>query len=177
MGDNKAELKVGEVVVRAEGSGVVLSMGDSGQNLHLDAEHLPDLINFFASLAPSPSERRIGFRIPVAKMDPNTRDDLQMEITLDGRTWSVQPVDFSLTGVLVETDERPAEGADLELSIDFMGMKSKMRAKVVRLLGENKVAMHFPSTLRDGELDPPDSLIGVYRKIEGIWLKQRMKFD
>ncbi|MBW2674205.1 MAG: hypothetical protein JRD89_12460 [Deltaproteobacteria bacterium] len=63
----------------------------------LPADAIDNLITFLCAPKPKTDERRIAFRVAISRLT-----DLAVRVNFKGKTWEVDPVDLSLTGILVQ---------------------------------------------------------------------------
>ena len=91
------------------------------------------------------------------------------------REQSTHAVDLSLTGILVEAPGSDLnEGDQITATLCLSADCVSLNANVVRCNGD-LVALHFPACMQNGELDPPESLLNIYRTLELEWLKSRVQ--
>ena len=48
---------------------------------------------------------------------------------------------------------------------------------LVRRKNDNQYGILFLESLREGELEPPDSLVNIYKEIERQWLRARLETE
>lgn len=120
-------------------------------------------------------ERRVGFRVPLRPLSEAMRQAFDVRLKNRGKEHSTQAVDLSLTGILVEaSDSDFKEGDQITATLCLSADCVSLNANVVRRNG-NLVALHFPACMQNGELDPPESLLNIYRTLELEWLKSRVQ--
>lgn len=121
-----------------------------------------------------PAERRLGFRVPLRPLPEETKRSFRVTLEHEGKRLRVQPVDLSLTGILVELPEEALPDArQVRARLRLAGDKVRLEAQLVRRDGP-LMALHFPSCVANGELDPPEELLGIYRTLELDWLRNRV---
>jgi hypothetical protein len=87
-------------------------------------------------------------------------------------------LNLSLSGILVEF----SKGEVYEMPIDTQ-IKIRLQLQdttivingVVSRRSGNQYGIFFPDSVRDNELDPPDSLQAICTKLEKQWLRGRVK--
>jgi len=171
---DKIEFTIGNISIISDGSSLTFRDSDNA-NLYVtfSASNLPDLFDYLRSVKPDGKELRMGFRIPLS-----ISSGLSASITFGDKTCSVRPLNFSLSGILVEF----SEGEVYEMPIDTQ-IKISLQLQdttavlngVVRRCSGNQYGIFFPDSFLDNELHPPDSLQGIYTKLEKQWLRERVK--
>lgn len=146
--------------------GVTLEWRDADVgSMTLDHDELQTLIEFLQ--AEMPSERRIGFRVPLIDAD------LDVSVKTSTGTAAANALDLSLTGILLEVPEQTLE-ADQHCTVTLrLNDQSAVLAAVTIRTKGNLAAMHFADTMHGSELDPPNELVSIYRSLELAWLKSR----
>lgn len=138
--------------------------GEAGSTA-LNHDELDTLIEFLQ--AQTPSDRRVGFRVPL------TDGDLDVSVKTTSKTVAAKALDLSLTGILLELPEHTlAADRQCTVTLSLNNHSVVLAATTIRTEG-NIAAMHFPTTVHGGELDPPDELVTIYRSLEQAWLKSR----
>jgi len=169
-----SSLKLGKISMLAERAGVTLVVhGDKDQRISLDPEDVLALGDFLRMHAPQ--ERRVGFRVPFAPLPDQVLDAFRVSVRI-GKHWrDAEAEDMSLTGILLRLRDVDARVGDrLGVDISLGRLHCTLEAVVVRR-NNTMLALHFPSTLRNDELEPPQALIDIYRRIEVEWLKSRVE--
>jgi hypothetical protein len=104
-------------------------------------------------------------------------DAAPLQCTLDsgaGNIIEAEPIDLSLTGMLVRAaDPILRGGQSLTVTMSLRDLHTPLSATVVRAQPP-LLALHFVESLQDGELDPPETLIAIYRELERRWLRNRV---
>ena len=169
------EIKFDNIVIQREESSLTISdESRPGLNIVLDANSLPEIIEFLSSHRSSAAERRIGFRVPIASLCESTRSKFGISFEIAGNITEATAIDVSITGVQVDcVDHDVKVGDSFPATLKYEDKTAIIGAKVVRIDG-SRFCLHFPSSLRDGELDPPEALMKVYRALEIDWLKERV---
>jgi len=167
-------LKLGELTLAAHDSGIGFILHDDPDHQVIVPDHKIGVLRAFLDTH-CPEERRLGFRVPLRPLPEETREAFEVALTRKNETHQVDAVDLSLTGVLVDVAEEVFPGArrvkvTLSLHDDSVTIQARVVRRVDRLL-----ALHFPECVVDGELDPPEALLGIYRSLELDWLKKRVR--
>jgi hypothetical protein len=169
-----SEITIGKVKIFLDGRSLTFLHEDRPNSpIVLPASAIDDLIGFLRSLNPETTERRMAFRVAVPRLT-----DLTVRIGFKGKTWSVAPVDLSLTGILIEFPKPEAVDipADAKISLELrLGDKNSVLMGVVRRRKDNQYGILFVDSLRNGELKPPESLVYIYKELERQWLRRRLK--
>ncbi|MBW2560545.1 MAG: PilZ domain-containing protein [Deltaproteobacteria bacterium] len=168
------EIVIGKTKISLEGRSVVfLDQGKPEAPITLPANAIDDLISFLRALNPDTSERRMAFRVAIPRLT-----DLTARVGFKGKTWTVSPVDLSLTGVLIEFPKTEVVDMpiDSEIAIELR-LDDKIAALrgIVRWRQGNQYGILLANSLRNGELKPPEALIVIYRELERQWLRRRLK--
>lgn len=117
------------------------------------------------------AERRNTFRVP---MSPKSM--LAAEVSLGGRNWEADPVDISLGGVFLRFSEKdfPLFQPDEEVSVRLRIHDQDARLPgIVQRREGSCYGVFFPDALRklrNGLLEPIDSLRGIVEALEEDWL-------
>lgn len=167
-------LTLGALTFTADSSGIAVSYGEEpGRRVALSSHDAARLEDFLRQHVPK--ERRVGFRVRIAPLEDRVRSAFRVQLCTGTRTLEVRPVDFSLTGILVEARGFVVRrGTEFPVHLDFDGLTCRLTASVVRLEGD-LVALHFVESLKGGELTPPEALLGMYRRLETEWLRSRRR--
>ena len=169
------EIRVDDIVIQSQESSLTIS-DDSrpGLSIILDANNLPEIIEFLSSHRPGVGEKRIGFRVPIASLCQSTQSNFSISLEIAGSITEATALDVSITGVLVEITGHNIKVEDgFPATLQYQDNTAIIGAKVVRIDG-SRICLHFPSSLTNGELDPPEALMKVYRALEMDWLKERV---
>ena len=110
-------------------------------------------------------QRRQVTRVPIA---PDS--GLQIRLTTaDGQTWMPQPVEMSLSDLVIEfTDGRApvlAVGTRAEVEMRLAGNLVTLSGEV-RRRRQRQYSLFFPVTMRSGESDPPKALRAIFTLLE-----------
>ena len=167
-----ASITIGQLTVAADEGSVQLALGE--EHLALQPREATELQRFLREHAPR--ERRLGFRVPLAGVASEFRDSLKARVAAPGRMLPAQVVDLSLTGILLELEDPATLPPSLALDLELGNVHCLLDAELVRYDGQ-LLALHFPASLRNGELDPPESLRTIFGKLEQAWLQSRLPGD
>ncbi len=169
-----SEITIGKVKIFLDGRSLTFLHEDRPNSpIVLPASAIDDLIGFLRSLNPETTERRMAFRVAVPRLT-----DLTVRIGFKGKTWSVAPVDLSLTGILIEFPKPEVVDipVDAKISLELrLGDKNSVLMGVVRRKKDSQYGILFVDSLRNGELKPPESLVYIYKELERQWLRRRLK--
>jgi len=111
-------------------------------------------------------EARSTSRVPVARR-------ASLEVTLlqgEGRSVSLQPVDISLTGMLVSfkgTNAKMAVGETGWIRLRLRDTEVTVSAQA-RAVNGHRVGLFFPDSLRGDDLAPPEPLRDLIRQLKAI---------
>jgi hypothetical protein len=119
------------------------------------------------------SENRSGFRVPILKGSAPLVQILSDESMLS----TPRALDISVTGILVEFP--PAEAPEfpidtkVRLKIRFEDTALDLKGLVRRKQG-GRYGIFFPEVIKGIHIEPPEALAKIVRKLEAIWLRQRI---
>jgi len=168
------ELVIGKTKVFLSGRSVTFLDQDKPEtSIALPANAIDELVSFLRSLNPDTTERRMAFRVAVPSLT-----DLTARVSFKGETWPVKPVDLSLTGILIEFPRTEVAEIPLEAEIGIelqLGDKTAVLRGIVRRRNRNQYGILLASSLRNGDLRPPESLVLIYKELERQWLRRRLK--
>lgn len=166
-------LTLGEITFVAGPTGLEVRCGAAAeQRFAITMDQAGDLEEFLRRNLPR--ERRIGFRVRIAPLADRVREAFQVRLDAPSATADVQPVDLSLTGILVEGRGLGlCPGMEVPVSLKLDGRHCMLSGTVVRAQG-NLVALHFVESMDGGELTPPEGLLSIYRRLETEWLRSRI---
>lgn len=169
------EIRVKDITITSGDSSLtIVDDARPDSSIVLDTSILPEIIQFLNSHRPDPSENRTGFRVPVASLCEETRSGFSATIEADGQSIEYAAFDFSITGILIEDSRlRLIVDQTVSMALRYKEHSATIDAVVVRCEKE-RTCFHFPDTLTDGELDPPDDLMRLYRALEMDWLRERV---
>ena len=121
-------------------------------------------------------ETRTGFRVPVHALMRELAD-LKVTLVHQGTIYDCETLDLSLTGMLVRCDAMTA-GANLQVEARLVleDELARLPAEVVRS-SNGLVALHFTESMAGGELNPPEDLVSLFRRIERYYLRSRSEED
>ena len=171
---DRSELQIGNTTISSDGRSLTFQNTDNANfNVMFTVPHLQDLIAFLRSVKPDETEQRMGFRVPLS-----ISSGLSASITFGDKACSVRPLNLSLSGILVEFSEgevyeMPID-TQIKISLQLQDTTTVLNGVVCRCSG-NQYGIFFPDSFRDNELHPPDSLQGIYIKLEKQWLRERVK--
>ena len=167
-------LQLGELSVVAKQTGVSFTFqGDERQTVTVLNNQIETLQAFLAGH--TSEERRVGFRVPLRPLTNDIRSSFKVSLTHGHKSQEVLPVDLSLTGITVEiVDFKLNAGDQIVANLAFDHNVIALNANVV-WQDQRLVALHFPTCVIDGELDPPDVLLSIYRAHELEWLRARVQ--
>ena len=169
------EFKVKNITIQSSDSSLTIS-DDSrpGNSIVIDTKSLPEIIRILSRYRPNHAENRNGFRVPIGSLCETTRSNFGVNIEYAGESIEVTAINVSITGILVDHPKLrlPVDGK-ASIILRYQDNIATIKAIVVRC-GGTRISFHFPETLSDGELDPPESIMKVYRALELDWLRERL---
>lgn len=171
---NLRTLQTGNLLIEAAEESLRVSLqGCPGCETDVSFEDLPAILDFLNTQRKLQMNRRRGFRINIKELNQEDGNSLEVFVTTDEGRIQLQPIDFSLGGILAESDTPIGnEGDVVAVAIAYMGTRITLPASIVRVLDESKqVAFHFQNvTAADGRLDPPAALTTIFAALEACWL-------
>ncbi len=169
-------IRIGQLTIRTDDDQIEFIVdGAPMRRATVSAKDLPGIVDFLRGSALAGSERRTGFRVPIASLGSSIGERLRAFVTTQRGDWvEVTPVNISLTGILVETEENlGAQGTQSSVKLALDDNTVQLPSVVVRH-EPNRVAFQFTESIKDGELEPPPKLVAIYRTLETLWLKARV---
>jgi hypothetical protein len=165
VGDLILETRDGSLVFRVKGSTVPLA--------EVVRDDIQVIKQFMRAHLEEHANQRSAFRLDLTELDFRDYERLQMSICTGSEQIPVRPVNFSLTGMLVEAAEFVGSiGQDVVLNMRFDSQAATVRASIIRV-GESgrQLALKFPEVYRaDGSIEPPVELAAVFQSVEALWL-------
>ncbi|MEZ5558168.1 MAG: hypothetical protein R3E86_06425 [Pseudomonadales bacterium] len=166
-------VEIGDLTLTADSSGVSFVLAQSAQGRAKISPRQVRLLEEFLKQH-APHERRIGFRVPFGPLKEEVRSGFQVQARVRGAWIDLQGVDLSLTGILVEGRGMAVPvHCEVPMRLCFQGLECSLRAEVVRR-NQTLTALHFVDSLRNGDLNPPEDLLSIYRRLEMEWLRSRL---
>jgi len=169
-----AEITIEKIKISLDDHSVTFLDQDKPEvSITLPADAIDNLIIFLRAPKPKTDERRRAFRVTISRLT-----DLAVRVNFKGKTWEVAPVDLSLTGILVqflktEIADIPID-AEVGIELRFDNKTAALKGIVRRRQG-NQYGILLANSLRNGELRPPESLVIIYKELERLWLRRRLK--
>ncbi len=164
------QITIGKLHVSADRKTVTFLVDDA--RVELTAEDVARLEAFLSDH--SPQERRVGFRVPVTQLATPAREPFRVHVYADERMLAAQPVDLSLTGIQLATEDEVAVGSRVRITLVHGRHRSRLEASVVRA-GGGRCALRFEGVMHGERLDPPDELLVIFRLLEQAFLKTRLE--
>lgn len=172
FGNLLLQTKEGGLSFRAIGSTVSLA--------DVDADDIQVIMQFMKSYLEDHANRRSAFRLNLTELQAEDYRRFQVSVLSEAGRVDVRPVDFSLTGMLVEAEQFMADvGKDVILSLRFASHFTIISASVIRSNHANRrIALHFPDVyLPDGSIDPPIELVDIFQALESLWLDNNLNLQ
>jgi hypothetical protein len=166
-------LTLGELSLVADVDGLSFVVGgERGARVTLSPRQVGQLEEFLHKNATR--ERRVGFRVPFRPLKDEVRAGFHVQLQVRGQWMDVTPVDLSLTGILVQGKglALPVH-SQIRVQLRFNELSCALTGEVVRRDGQ-LLALHFTESISGGDLDPPEPLLAIYRKLEMEWLRHRL---
>lgn len=168
-------LTLGELTFLADSAGIGVMVGNRADPVALSRDEVEKLESFLRRHGTR--ERRIGFRVALAPLQEEVRNSFRVQIRVGARILVVPCIDLSLTGILVEVAGLTLQrGAEVPIRLNLDELECRLVGSVVRV-DEGQLAMHFVQSLQNGELNPPEPLLAMYRTLETEWLRTRRADD
>lgn len=167
-------LQLSGLSVSSTEQGVVFSWQGEDKHAVTLPDHQIETLRAFLEARTKKSERRIGFRVPLQPLSQEMRDAFAVTLKHYATRAEAIAVDLSLTGILVSVADLQLKTSDqIVVQLRLGDDQTSLNANVVRQQGK-LVALHFPTCIDNGELDPPDALLNIYRALEHEWLRSRV---
>jgi hypothetical protein len=117
------------------------------------------------------SESRSSFRVPVLE-----RDRPLVAVSHQDQRWEVAAVNLSVTGILVEFPSQNVPelevGEEVSVQLKLEDEELALRAEV-RRKDKNRVGLFFFEVWKGEQLDPPDELAKIVRRVEMLWFHRK----
>jgi hypothetical protein len=174
-----SKIRSGNIVIRTEGDSVTFEI--VGQKnaacATIGSRDLPEIMEFLQSYQCSQSNRRMGFRINLEPIRQSISGRFRVIIATDQWQRSVTPIDLSLSGVCVASEDLLVEhGSDVNIVLSFDERQVLLPATVVRKRANDiHTAFHFTGVVKNGVLAPPLELQAIFRRLEAHWLDHSLQ--
>lgn len=171
-------LRLGNLLLQPKGDG--LSFRAAGSTVALaevDADDVPVIMQFLKSYLEEHANRRSAFRLDLGELQVDDYQRFQVSLLSEAGRIDVRPLDFSLTGIRVESERFLGDvGPNVILSLRFDCYFTILSASVIRSNPSNRqIALHFPDVYApDGSLDPPEELVDMFQALESLWLDENL---
>ena len=168
-----SSVTVGNITVTEVESGFSLQLLVEGKQVESQIDHrdAATLERFLANA--QNGDARTGFRVPVQSLLPLISEDIKVTLVHKGTIIDTQPVDISLTGMLLRVHEfEPSVRSQISARIILKDFLAKIEAEVVRV-DHGLLALHFTECMQAGELNPPQQLAAIFNRLEQMYLQQR----
>jgi hypothetical protein len=170
-------LRLGDLIIQAKEDGLSMRSSKSLSALgDVQLEDIPTLLEFMKSYLEESANRRSSFRLDLTELNLIDYQELRISLLTDQKEFAVRPLDISLTGVLVETNEYVDDRETVQVNISYGGKRVSMNAKIVRSNeSSRRIALHFPDVMQtDGTLNAPVELTKIFDALEGGWLDKSL---
>ena len=168
-----AEITFGNISIISRGDRLIFQDRENPKRqFALSPSTLTELVAFLRNMNPDGTEQRVGFRVPLSESK-----GLTARIAHDEKQIPVKPLDISLSGMLFELRGDVAElpvGAELIVTLQHGQKNATLPALVCRRF-ENRYGISFPDSQLTGELDPPDSLLVIFKRLETEWFRKQIE--
>lgn len=164
-------LTLGDITFGADPDGLVLTVRGRDEPITLSKPQIEQLEAFLRQSGAS--ERRVGFRVPVASLPDVIRERFRVQIRIGARILLTRCIDLSLTGIQLEvTGLALRRGTEVPVRLNLDDLECRIVGSVVRYENDH-LAMQFQQAVKNGELDPPAPLLSMYRLLETEYLRTR----
>ncbi len=115
-------------------------------------------------------ESRAVYRIPTTHIE-----DLDVKIEAEGRSFGGKVSNLSMGGALVAFEKAPALklGQIVEIQLQFEGLEATVKG-AVRWVSAKQIGFFFFEHVTGGEVVPPASYTGLFRKVERKYVQGRV---
>ncbi|MBT4519036.1 MAG: PilZ domain-containing protein [Halieaceae bacterium] len=172
-----SKIRAGNLVIRAGVDKLAFEVEGSATNCAIvHHKELPALIDFLNSYVDFQANRRTGFRINLHQLKEQDYRRLEMWVEIAGKRVQVEPLNLSITGVFIESEQfNGQQGANVLVTLGFDGESVTLPSRVVRQdISLTHTAFHFHGVFSDGRLDPPPQLETIFRALQALWLDNNM---
>ncbi len=174
------EFRSGNLIIRAMDDKIALSLADETRKCAtVDHRELPLVLEFLTSFLSSQSNRRTGFRIELQQLKQRICDRFQVFVEVDGLRVATTPVDLSLTGICVESDEIVAkQGTRAKITLVWEDREILLPGIVIRQnYSCTRTAFQFIGVVKEGKTKPPPDLNFIFRELETLWLNDSLSLE
>ncbi len=168
------QLRIENVVINYDGQQITFHDPDSLKfSFQLKPEAISDLIDYLGSFQKNDVQKRTAFRIPLTESS-----GLSVVLTYRDKSSAVIPINISLTGILIEFGAEDVYDMALNdavvLSIRLDNQADDIIGKIVRR-DHRQYGIFFADSVIDDEVQPPEFIASVARKLERAWLRSRFQ--
>ena len=169
-----AETEIGEFRVQNEQGELTITHKDrSDVSVYFNADGVETLIEFLTVQPEPQTNRRRTFRVSLWDSS-----GLTVVVHCGGHDVETMPRSIGLTGVLVELPDSPAielpVGTQAEVTLSLDGTHEKLDAIVRRREGRG-CGLFFPASMKDDDVDPPESHVRMVMEMQRRWLVGRKR--
>ena len=125
------------------------------------------------------TSRRAGFRLQLNELPRHDASRFKVAVEVDGEVMPLQPIDFSVSGLLAETYlELGGAGTEVKLQLSFDGQTVWVPAVVVRRQPqEGLCAFQFTPVWYQDAQCPSRELHSIFYRLESLWLNSCLQLQ
>ena len=175
-----SEIRAANLVVRTQSDKIAFEVqGSAGNCAVLDYRELPLLLEFLNSYIHSQTNRRTGFRIDLSLLDQEVWNRFHVSVKANNTPFPVRPMDISITGVFVESEQNLGEqGALVDISLSYEDTSVELAAVIVRQNPScTRTAFRFVGVCNEKGFDPPNELEHIFHALEALWLERSLNLE
>lgn len=172
-----SEIHSGDLTIRTMGEKIAFELkGKDFSRAVIDSRELPALLEFLSSYLASQSNRRAGFRIDLSQLSHDIVEQFCVFVEVDGKKLAVTPIDLSITGIYVESEEFTFKhGSRVVINLSYDDKIVALPAVTIRQnTSYTHTAFHFVGVVEDGESSPPSELDAIFQALEALWLNNSL---
>jgi hypothetical protein len=172
-------IQSGNLVIGAQKDKLVFEIRGQGPGRAVvPLEDLPLILEFLNACNDTSRNRRVGFRLRLADIDPGELTHLSAALESAGGQWlEVKPVDLSIAGMHIDSPDFAGDyGDQVKVRLKWHGTAIDLPAVLVRRSRPGGTsAIQFTDIFDDdGNLEPPPGLKAIIHELELLWLEQHL---
>ncbi len=170
-------IEAGNLVIGAQNDKLVFEIRGQGSTV-VPLEDLPAIVAFLSGCNDTSRNRRAGFRLCLADIEPVALAGLSAEVESAEGLWTpVTLMDLSIAGLHVDSPGFTGDyGDQVKVRLNWRDNAVELAAVLVRRARpDGTTAIKFTDIYDgDGDLDPPSGLRTIVEELELLWLEQRL---
>ncbi|QIB65030.1 PilZ domain-containing protein [Kineobactrum salinum] len=167
-------LQCGNLAIISDDDKLVFELKTGGlRRAAIGGEDIPRLLDFLKHHQQAlNTSRRSGFRLQLDELSRRDAARFSVAVEVDGEAMPLRPIDFSVSGLLVETYlELGGAGAEVKLQLSFDDQTVWVPAVVIRRQAQQgRCAFQFTPVWYQDAQCPSRELHSIFYRLESLWL-------